>query len=72
MDGVNESDENGKISNHLDLDVKKTHLWMKVVKVTKPQRRKWHFTQLRSKLTTISLQSIPTVSARTLKRTARG
>ncbi|MFS7925128.1 hypothetical protein Hanom_Chr04g00280901 [Helianthus anomalus] len=37
MDGVNQPDENGKISN----------LWTKVAKLTKPQGRKWHFTPLK-------------------------
>ncbi|MFS8028766.1 hypothetical protein Hanom_Chr16g01514321 [Helianthus anomalus] len=44
MDGVNEQDENGKISNLLDPDAKNTNLWTKVAKLDKPQRRKWHFT----------------------------
>ncbi|MFS7925137.1 hypothetical protein Hanom_Chr04g00281011 [Helianthus anomalus] len=44
MDGVNEPDENGKISNLLDPDARKTNLWTKVAKLAKPQRRKRHFT----------------------------
>ncbi|MFS8025669.1 hypothetical protein Hanom_Chr16g01477831 [Helianthus anomalus] len=45
MDGVYESDENGKISNLSDPNVKKkTNLWMKAAKLAKPQGRKWHFT----------------------------
>ncbi|MFS8033394.1 hypothetical protein Hanom_Chr17g01569061 [Helianthus anomalus] len=33
MDGVNEPEKNGKISN----------LWAKVAKLAKPKERKWHF-----------------------------
>ncbi|MFS7908837.1 hypothetical protein Hanom_Chr01g00087761 [Helianthus anomalus] len=44
MNGVNEPDENVKISNLLDPDAKKTNLWTKVAKLAKPQGRKWHFT----------------------------
>ncbi|MFS7959213.1 hypothetical protein Hanom_Chr08g00687951 [Helianthus anomalus] len=44
MDGVNEVDENGKISNLLDPDAEKTNLWTKIAKLAKPQGRKWHFT----------------------------
>ncbi|MFS7904036.1 hypothetical protein Hanom_Chr01g00031151 [Helianthus anomalus] len=44
MNGVNEPDENGKISNLLDPDAEKTNIWTKVAKLTKPQGRKWHFT----------------------------
>ncbi|MFS7927205.1 putative ubiquitin-conjugating enzyme E2, ubiquitin-conjugating enzyme/RWD [Helianthus anomalus] len=48
MDGVNGLDENGKISNFLDPDARKTNLWVKVAKLAKPQGRKWHFTLLTS------------------------
>ncbi|MFS7890194.1 hypothetical protein Hanom_Chr00s000008g01615871 [Helianthus anomalus] len=44
MDGVNELDENGKISKLLDPDAEKTNLWTKVTKLAKPQEQKWHFT----------------------------
>ncbi|KAF5754129.1 hypothetical protein HanXRQr2_Chr17g0787771 [Helianthus annuus] len=44
MDGVNEPNENGKVSN----------LWTKVAKLAKPQGRKWHFT-LKNKLQFLSL-----------------
>ncbi|MFS7928075.1 hypothetical protein Hanom_Chr04g00316631 [Helianthus anomalus] len=44
MDGVNEPDENGKISNLLDLDAGNTNLWTKVAKLAKPQGRKRQFT----------------------------
>ncbi|MFS7956875.1 hypothetical protein Hanom_Chr07g00659731 [Helianthus anomalus] len=43
MDGVNDLDENGKISNLLDPDVKKTNLWTKVAKLAKPQGTKMAF-----------------------------
>ncbi|MFS7890198.1 hypothetical protein Hanom_Chr00s000008g01615921 [Helianthus anomalus] len=39
MDGVNEPDENGKISKLLDTDAKKTNLWTKVAKLAKPQEQ---------------------------------
>ncbi|MFS7966509.1 hypothetical protein Hanom_Chr09g00774571 [Helianthus anomalus] len=41
MDGVNESDENGKISNLLDLDAKN-----KPLNESRKTGRIWHFTQL--------------------------
>ncbi|MFS7971374.1 hypothetical protein Hanom_Chr09g00831971 [Helianthus anomalus] len=44
MDGVNELDENGKISNLLDPNAEKINLWTKVTKLAKPLGRKWHFT----------------------------
>ncbi|MFS7915798.1 hypothetical protein Hanom_Chr02g00169511 [Helianthus anomalus] len=44
MDGVNEPDVNGKISNLLYPDAEKTNLWTKVAKLAKPHRRKRHFT----------------------------
>ncbi|MFS7934885.1 hypothetical protein Hanom_Chr05g00396871 [Helianthus anomalus] len=45
MDGVNEPDVNGKISNLFGFKYGKTNLWTKVAKLAKPQGRKWHFTQ---------------------------
>ncbi|MFS7984952.1 hypothetical protein Hanom_Chr11g00992701 [Helianthus anomalus] len=45
MDAFNEPYESGKILNLLDTDAEKTNLWTKVAKLTKPQGRKWHFTQ---------------------------
>ncbi|MFS7957299.1 hypothetical protein Hanom_Chr07g00664711 [Helianthus anomalus] len=46
MDGANEPDENGKISNLMDPDAETqiTNLWTKVARMAKPQGRKWHFT----------------------------
>ncbi|MFS8031971.1 hypothetical protein Hanom_Chr17g01552191 [Helianthus anomalus] len=42
MDGVNEQDENGKISNLFDPDAEKTNIWTKVAKPAKSPGRKWH------------------------------
>ncbi|MFS7942105.1 hypothetical protein Hanom_Chr06g00484171 [Helianthus anomalus] len=50
MDGVNEPDKNGKISNLLDPDAKKTNLWTKFAKLAKPHERKWHFTQRKKEI----------------------
>ncbi|MFS8027006.1 hypothetical protein Hanom_Chr16g01493391 [Helianthus anomalus] len=44
MDGVNERDENGKISNLLDPNTEKETFGRKSQKLAKPQERKWHFT----------------------------
>ncbi|MFS7933092.1 hypothetical protein Hanom_Chr04g00375701 [Helianthus anomalus] len=43
MDGVNEPNENGKISNLWDPDAEKQTL-RQVANLAKPQGQKWHFT----------------------------
>ncbi|MFS7984816.1 hypothetical protein Hanom_Chr11g00991091 [Helianthus anomalus] len=44
MDGVNEPDEDGKISNLLDPDAEKQTFGRNSQKLAIPQGRKWHFT----------------------------
>ncbi|MFS8027188.1 hypothetical protein Hanom_Chr16g01495671 [Helianthus anomalus] len=46
MDGVKESDENGKDFKPFGSRCEKTNLWTKGAKLAKPQGRKWHFTLL--------------------------
>ncbi|MFS7941818.1 hypothetical protein Hanom_Chr06g00480851 [Helianthus anomalus] len=45
MDGVNEPDENDKISNLLDPDAKKNKPLDESRKTSQTQGRKWHFTR---------------------------
>ncbi|MFS7937784.1 hypothetical protein Hanom_Chr05g00431761 [Helianthus anomalus] len=58
MDGVNEPDENGKISNFLDTDRKKKNLWAKVAKLAKPQGRRWHCTLKLTYIVSVKIKTL--------------